>query len=424
MLDLAYKNIYSKEINKDMWFMWEGKPLIMSPPTESSTQKDVINNFFTFRKTWAFDVSDGYEWNFIDNYPQKYSYTTDPTIPEYIPVTKSLGAPLTLKSIGTEMHGSSYNWVEPEKSAPINDRWYTDDTGKGIAFSQFWQRALYVDPLIVGVTGWNELIARAWAADDSIANNYTFMGKDLKVGDPDFVDEFNWEFNRDIEPMKGGYTDSYYYQLISFIRQFKGMSAPETTMFKSNIAIDGNFDDWNSVEAKFFDAKGDTLERNANGYLGAKQKYTNDTGRNDFVSAKVAFDDQNVYFMVETAQDITAYTDNEWMLLFIDSDKNHDTGWEGYDYVINKSVIDGNKTTLMKWNGTDWDQISDDIDYAVSQNKAEIKIPQSMIDFKEKDGFYFKFADNVQGMDNLENFFTNGDTAPDRRFSYEAKIVK
>ena len=36
------------------------------------------------------------------------------------------------------------------------------------------------------------------------------------------------------------------------------------------------------------------------------------------------------------AQPLTSHTDNNWMLLLIDADQNHDTGWYGYDYLINK----------------------------------------------------------------------------------------
>ena len=31
------------------------------------------------------------------------------------------------------------------------------------------------------------------------------------------------------------------------------------------------------------------------------------------------------------------------MLLLIDADQNHDTGWYGYDYLVNKKVVDDNR---------------------------------------------------------------------------------
>jgi hypothetical protein len=50
-----------------------------------------------------------------------------------------------------------------------------------------------------------------------------------------------------------------------------------------------------------------------------------------------------------------------------------------------------------------------------------VQVPISSINVKvPSHGFYFKLADNVLGLDNIENYFINGDTAPDRRFSYIA----
>ena len=57
---------------------------------------------------------------------------------------------------------------------------------------------------MVLVSGWNELTAGAWHADAGMAGNYSFIGKPLGLGDWLFVDEFNQEFNRDLEPMTAG----------------------------------------------------------------------------------------------------------------------------------------------------------------------------------------------------------------------------
>ena len=53
---------------------------------------------------------------------------------------------------------------------------------------------------------------------------------------------------------------------------------------------------------------------------------------------------------------MTPHTDPNWMLLFIDSDCNSSTGWNGYDYLVNSPVVDANTTTLKRtpagWNWT------------------------------------------------------------------------
>ena len=62
-------------------------------------------------------------------------------------------------------------------------------------------------PPFVMVTGWNEWIAGRFGKPG---------------GPPEFVDQFDQEFSRDIEPMQGGHGDNYYWQLISNVRRYKG----------------------------------------------------------------------------------------------------------------------------------------------------------------------------------------------------------
>lgn len=82
---------------------------------------------------------------------------------------------------------------------------------------------------------------------------------------------------------------------------------------------------------------GDTYHRDSPGNFAAGP-YVNRTGRNDIVESKVARDDRFVYFYVRTAEPLTPYTDPLWMLLFIDADGDHSTGWEGYDLLVNESL--------------------------------------------------------------------------------------
>ena len=65
-----------------------------------------------------------------------------------------------------------------------------------------------------------------------------FRGEPVQVGTYYFVDEFNEEFNRDIEPQDNPeYSDNFYYQLAAFMRRsassrncsFVSTSTPEIT---------------------------------------------------------------------------------------------------------------------------------------------------------------------------------------------------
>lgn len=141
-----------------------------------------------------------------------------------------------------------------------------------------------------------------------------------------FVDQYTREYSRDIEPMEGGHTDDYYYQMTAFIRRYKGVRKPEPASKPKTIAIDGRFDDWRNVRPEYRDTAFDTTRRDHDGWgnsaPGVRMHYTNATGRNDFVTLKVTRDDRNVTFYIETRQPITPRADPFWMLLFIDADRS------------------------------------------------------------------------------------------------------
>jgi len=69
-----------------------------------------------------------------------------------------------------------------------------------------------------GITGWNEYVAGQWLPE------HGWTGKPFS-----FVDEFDWDRSRDIEPNKGwgDRGDVYYLQLIDNVRKYQGMDAPE-----------------------------------------------------------------------------------------------------------------------------------------------------------------------------------------------------
>ncbi len=88
-----------------------------------------------------------------------------------------------------------------------------------------------------------------------------------------FVDQYNSEFNRCIQPMKDGYTDNYYMQMAQNIRRYKGIRPiPElsgmntVTMTASSRMAD--------VSVEYRDTVGD-IHRDYPGYGGLH--YSNDS---------------------------------------------------------------------------------------------------------------------------------------------------
>jgi hypothetical protein len=163
---------------------------------------------------------------------------------------------------------------------------------------------------------------------DVMAGKYGNGGKTMWLGRENsfyFVDQYNAEFNRTIQPMKGGYTDNYYMQMAQNIRRYKGVRPiPENTGLRK-VKVDGSFSDWKGVKVVYRDTRGDVTFRDAKGYAGLH--YTDSTGRNDIQDSKVAVTpDGQVCFYAKTGSAITPCTDPNWMLLLVDTDQDASTG--------------------------------------------------------------------------------------------------
>jgi hypothetical protein len=235
-----------------------------------------------------------------------------------------------------------------------------------------------------------------------------------------FVDQFNQEFSRDIEPMKGGHGDNYYYQMVSYIRRYKGARKPPPAGPQKTIRIDGDFSDWQNVRPEFRDDIGDIPVRDHPGYNNVAQ-YTNRTGRNDFTLLKVARDQYNLYFYARTQKPITAHSDPEWMMLLLNTDADRKTGWEGYDFILNRTVKDA-ATGVLEANTGGWNwQPRGEVRMQVRGNEIELVLRRTDIGLMNPSKplrFTFKWADNPQLNGDIMAFTLNGDAAPNNRFDY------
>ena len=259
------------------------------------------------------------------------------------------------------------------------------------------------------MTGWNEYIAGKW------------LPKDGWNGDPfSFVDQYNWVCSRDIEPNAGwgDKGDVYYLQLVDNVRKFKGMVPIESASAPKSVKIN-HFSDWDDVKPSFAAYKGNTFHRDNVG--AGNTHYTDDSGRNDIVGAKVARDNDNIYFYVETADVMTPKTDPHWMRLFIDIDRDKSTGWYGYDFVINrvspsksKAVVERNIQGSWIW------EKSAEVKYFQKGNQMAISIPRSVLGLGTGTSvdFEFKWNDNMTKEGDIMDFYVSGDSAPFGRFNY------
>ena len=433
-----YERYYLQEKYKDLWFYWNGKPLLLynaDPSFDANGTYDVtaddypkeIFEFFTLRNMW-WGRDNWHDRNWLGQEDcWNFGYDLhEPTI-KILPPEKLAGmhdGKVEQMAVTAAQHpcttvGKSWSRAngQPELDekdmpgkayVPWLGKTVDDPTAYGIYFQERWDDALEVNPEFIYLNDWNEWIAGKYGWDDP------WLGRHSNFW---FVDQYNAEFNRTIQPMKDGYTDNYYMQMAQNIRRYKGVRPIPENRGTKRIAIDGSFADWDKVEVEYRDTRGDVTPRDAKGYAGLH--YTDNTGRNDIQDSKVAVTgDGRVCFYVKTGNDLTAYTGSNWMLLFIDTDQNTDTGWYGYDILVNKNVKDAENTEVMKYVDGEWTGIAA-VPYAVCGNEMELSIPAELLGVAGRStGFDFKWADNPQELKDPISLCLHGDTAPNRRFNY------
>lgn len=400
---------YELGLYEDLWFKWEGKPLILCRDDDIPEE---YKEYFTRRDCWAFNAWTNLNggvgrWPWLAEYPQIPGKDFDGNI-EQMAVAAGFHS--------NSSKGRSYsNGAQPTAGNEDFEFSLMDTlTPLGLCFSEQWEEALRIDPPLVMVTGWNEWWAGRWettGTQGKLANTINYADKNGIIHY--YVDNFNPEFSRDIEPMNGGFGDNYYYQMINYIRQFRGVRPIPKAEGQKSINISGDFAQWNSVWPEYYDTQYDTAQRDYPSFLGVYQ-YTNTTGRNDIDIAKVSVDDRSMYFYVRTMEDISR-EDSNWMYLYIDADKNHKTGWEGYDYVINRARENGKVTIEKNVKDYTWKTVGFG-DYRTEGNQLHISVDKSLIGSPQS--FDFKWADNSDNEGDIAGFMSYGDVAPDSRFNF------
>jgi len=400
-----YKEIYKPGKYKELWFYWKGKPLMMAYPDKLNPNDALeaeILEFFTYRPaqpSYTIGQIRPNQWGWCSVYPQQV-YKDENGNPEQI--TVSVAQNHNDKRGLTAMNGERVfgrHWINAKKDYDTRENAIL----YGANFEEQFNYALEVDPEFIFITGWNEWRAGRYREWCGVQNA--------------FPDQFNDAYSRDIEPSKGDLKDHYYYQLVSFIRKYKGVEKPESASAGKTIDIYSDQDMWEDVKPYFAAYGGNTFHRNSPGYVG--YHYENTTGRNDITGAKVTFDRDYVYFMVETKENLTPHTDKAWMRLFIDVEGQNGPDWETFEYVVNR-VNPGEKAVLEKsLGGWNWEKVGD-VEYSVKGNRLQIKVPKYMLGIEgEKFIINFKWSDNMQNEGDIMDFYVNGDVAPGGRFKYQ-----
>ena len=396
-----YRDLYQPGLYPELWFRWQGKPLLVCDPADAPAE---VRDFFTLRRAhWPFTLTNTpYAWHWEATYPQPYGFTDDPAKPEMVNVSvaqnlRQKDGAVTHMSFGDARGRSFHGGALDAAPGAVN---------AGGNFAEQWQRAFELQPPFAMITGWNEWIAGRWGTKD---------------GPIVFVDQFDQQFSRDIEPMKGGHADNYYWQLVANVRRYKGIPPIPPASASKTIRIGRSFAQWDGVGPEFADHTLETEPRAFDGAAGLR--YVNRTGRNDFVLLKTARDAANLYFYARTRDPITPATGTNWMWLLLDMDQNTATGWEGFDFMVNRTTTADGKAWLERnTGGWSWAKVAP-VTCRVLGNELQLAIPRKALGLpvgknSSPLSFDFKWADNLQRPGDPLDFYVSGDVAPDARFKY------
>lgn len=393
-----YEDLYKKGLYPELWFRWEGKPLMICDPAAADEE---LKSFFTLRRAhWPFEmVNTPFAWHWEATYPQPYGYTTDPSKPEMVNVSVAQNlrvedGRVTNMSDGNARGRSFHKGHMDTSPGSVN---------LGLNFEEQWKRVYELDPPFVMITGWNEWIAGRWGTPD---------------GPLVFVDQFDQQYSRDIEPGKCSHTDNYYYQMVAHIRRYKGVPPLPSASKARTIRLAGPMNQWDDVQPEFRSRAGEVLPRDHAGVAGLH--YTNQTGRNDIVLSKVARDNRNVYLYVRTAQPLTACTDPNWMWLLINANGDDADGWEGFEFIVNRNIEKEGRTWLEKsTGGWQWEKVAP-VSFVVRGCEMHLAIPLKHLDIAGRSAFSidFKWWDNAQRPGDILDVYTSGDAAPPGRYRF------
>lgn len=183
MYDFLKQYFYSVEKWEDCFVYWDNKPLLIQ-----WTYKPSDNDYFKMKGMYGLrSAASVNQWSYLE-VDNKLSVSYD----------ENGNAEHVCAAVATQ---------ETYMSLPTA---HGRDGGR--FWNKQWQTVFDVRPKIVTVTWWNEWCVQL----------YKFDG----VGYV-FTDNFNQEYSRDIEPMKGGHGDQYYKWLCQYISYYKsGLDCP------------------------------------------------------------------------------------------------------------------------------------------------------------------------------------------------------
>ncbi len=405
-----YEKWYKNEANNKYWFYWNGKPLILVDATQKADISDEAKAFFTMRHSWAWEEGED-KWPWLAYYPQKVNYSreTGATVGEQMTVAAAMHP---YSKIGKSYSGGSQ---------PAVDKYgLTTQTPYGRFFAEQLNRAISMHPKVLMITQWNEWMAQRFVVKTNSQKSNTRPGATPAIGETYFVDVYNQEFSRDVEPSADPLIrDNYYMQMVSALRRYRGVSQIPVPTVCHSIDTDQGFTQWDDITPEFLDEPGDASIFSQTAMPAECRKRTSI----DIVKCKVSKDTDSLYFYARARTVIpnpskTIATD--YMSVLLNVDVNYKTGWEGYDYRI--SCQEGTPY-LMRWDteNSQWVTLSP-VTFVKSGYSLMYAVARADVDLSADVDFDFKWVDNTPALTTeILDFIANGDCAPNGRFNYRYK---
>ncbi len=407
-----YRELYKPKLYPGTWYNVDGKPMIIGytdPQDDLNEAKsrgdnsyipgllsNEILNFFHFKRPqWPSDpvYADGFpwvEWIFpqpMHNGIMNVTVASHPSVPMSFSLTK-----------GFVNWGRGWN-----PDTKMNNAL---DVDKGSFFQRQWDHAISANPKMITIGGWNEWIAYKQPYWDEYV----------------LVDAVNKEYSRDIEPMKGGYEDAFYIQMIKNIRRYKGVSNPEKPAKKKTINITSGTAQWNDIPSIGINMN--TVRNNRNAY-GASTKilYNQPAAQNYISNIKVTHDDNNIYFIIHAERSLTSYNGKpNWLNILIGTGEPGLKNWESYEYLIGESFIDG-KVSVGRLSSDFKTESTGTADYFQNENSIQIKCSRAALGLNNNTSrLYFKVAAGIDEPSKIMSYYTSGNAMPLGRLSYMYKF--
>ncbi|MBP5632077.1 MAG: hypothetical protein J6Y21_04885 [Clostridia bacterium] len=419
-----YNTFYRAGRYKDSWYCIDGRPMIIGYTTalkdrrEAKSRGDTayapedlsqeLQDFFYVKEAcWPNDFHNANSFPYTEwVYPQplngntmNVSVATHPMVPFSFSLT----------------HENWCNWGRGYDVVTGENK--HEDIYRGTFFQSEWETVHASDPQpeIIMVTGWNEWIAY----------------KQPYGGEYMLCDNVDMEYSRDIEPMKGGYEDAYFIQMISNIRKYKYESSDEAlgdNVYKT-VDIAGPASEWDDVKAVYRRVGNDNTRRD---YYGGSQtvRYKTPAADNNILTVRLTNDSENLFFRIECEGDVNVTGKSSWMNLFIGTGKPGKRGWESYEYVAGRVREDMNAASGV----ADVEKLAPDFsgkksgeaEFAVSGNAVTYKVPLSALGLQEGGAdvlrIYFKVADGVENSSDIMDYYCTGRSLPMGRLSFEYKF--